>query len=103
MLVKKNNGKIYGAILSNNERKAMNMEIRRQLAHKLDEVDATVLWILHEEFGFGEKRLQRFYARFFREMNQLVLNSENPDMMAVCAEKLLKYGIDISNWEHLKG
>lgn len=36
-------------------------------------------------------------------MNQLVLNSENPDIMTVCAEKLLNYGIDISNWEHLKG
>lgn len=65
MLVKKNNGKIYGAILSKNERKAMNMEIRRRLAHKLDEVDATVLWILHEEFGFGENVCSGFTLDFF--------------------------------------
>ena len=102
MVIKKSNGKIYGAVLTANERKALNMEIQRQLAHKLDEVDATVLWVLHEEFGFGEKRLQRFYSRFFQEMNKLVSSSENPDMKAVCSEKLLKYGIDISDWEHLK-
>ena len=102
MVIKKSNGKIYGAVLTANERKALNMEIQRQLAHKLDEVDATVLWILHEEFGFGEKRLQRFYSRFFQEMNKLVSSSENPDMKSVCSEKLLEYGINISDWEHLK-
>lgn len=32
MQIKKAGGRVYGAILTNAEKKAMNMEIRRQLA-----------------------------------------------------------------------
>ena len=32
MQIKKSGGRVYGAILTNSEKKAMKMEIRRQLA-----------------------------------------------------------------------
>lgn len=57
MIVKKAGGKIYGAQLTAAERKAMNIEINKQIAeneHKhMMEVDALVLWELHVQLGFG--------------------------------------------------
>lgn len=39
------------------EKKAMDLEIQRQLAEydqkHLVEIDAMILWVLHERFGFG--------------------------------------------------
>lgn len=60
MVVKKAGGKIYGAVLTSAEKKAMNMEIERQLAeytrkHEV-ELNAMILYVLHEQLGFGEQR-----------------------------------------------
>lgn len=68
MYAKKAHGKVFGVTLTAAEKKAMDMEIRRQLvefdkAH-LKEIDAMILWILRSEFGFGEVRLKRFYDNF---------------------------------------
>ena len=57
MHIKKSGGKIFGADLTAAERKAMNMEIQRQLAeytrkHRL-ELDAMILWVLHAQYGWG--------------------------------------------------
>jgi len=75
MYIKKSGKRIFGASFSNAEKKAMEMEIKRQLAeydrkHTL-EIDAMILWTLHEQFGFGEKRLKRFYDSFARGLNEL--------------------------------
>jgi hypothetical protein len=57
--------------MTNKERKAMNEEIQAQLAEARvrdsDEYDAAILWALHLCFGFGKKRLRRFYD-FFRKL-----------------------------------
>ena len=63
MRIKKAAGKIFGADLTAAERKAMNLEIERQLAeytraHGL-EIDAIILWVLHAQLGWGPKRLRR--------------------------------------------
>ena len=68
MVVKKAGGKIYGAVLTSAEKKAMNMEIERQLAeytrkHEV-ELNAMILYVLHEQLGFGEQRLRKFFDRF---------------------------------------
>lgn len=48
-----------GAAMTVAEKKAMNLEIQRQLAEydkkHATEIDALILWVLHSEFGFGEK------------------------------------------------
>ena len=53
--IKKHGSKVYGADLTVAERKAMGMEIQRQIAEydkkNMLEIDATVLWVLHEELG----------------------------------------------------
>ncbi len=53
----------------------MNVEINRQIlehdtAFSLD-FDSTVLWVLHVCFGFGKKRLRRFWDAFAQEHDRL--------------------------------
>lgn len=81
MVVKKAGGKIYGAVLTSAEKKAMNMEIERQL-------------------GFGEQRLRKFFDRFSVEIDALVKYYEMDDEDAewLCTRKLLDMGIDVEKW-----
>lgn len=106
MQIKKAGGKVYGAILTNAEKKAMDMEIKRQLAEfdkkNMLEVDAMVLWVLMEEFGFGEKRLRKFHSTFSKQIHSLVERyqmDENDDVW-LCTEMLKRRGIDINQWNN---
>lgn len=108
MQIKKAGGKVYGAVLTNAEKKAMDMEIKRQLAEfdkkNMLEVDAMVLWVLMEEFGFGEKRLRRFHDTFSKQIHSLVERyqmDENDDVW-LCTEMLKRHGIDINKWNNEK-
>lgn len=62
MKVKKAGKRVFGAVMSAAEKKAMDMEIQRQLAEydrkHIREIDALVLWELREQLGFGNKRLK---------------------------------------------
>lgn len=104
MIVKKIAGKVYGADLNNAEQEAMLIEIRKAIAEEdqnnTDEIDAIVLWILHTEFGFGEKRLRQFHDQFGPEIEALVKRYEMPgsDTPWLCTKKLLDKGIDIRKW-----
>lgn len=104
MIVKTIAGKVYGADLTKKEREAMNIEIRKAYAEvdqaNADEVDAMILWILHTEFGFGEKRLKQFHDRFGPEIKALTKRYELPgkDTPWLCTQKLLDKGIDIRKW-----
>lgn len=53
MKVKKAGKRVFGAVMSAAEKKAMNMEIQRQLAEydrkHIREIDALVLWELREQ------------------------------------------------------
>ena len=104
MVVKKAGGKIYGAVLTSAEKKAMNMEIERQLAeytrkHEV-ELNAMILYVLHEQLGFGEQRLRKFFDRFSVEIDALVKYYEMDDEDAewLCTRKLLDMGIDVEKW-----
>lgn len=96
--------KVYGAHLTAAEKKAMDIEIRRQLAEydlkHANELDAMILWHLHEEFGFGPKRLKQFYDTFAVRLDELVKYYEmtDSDMVWLCTYKLKQYGIDIEEW-----
>lgn len=105
MRVKKSGGRVYGAYMSAAEKKAMDMEIQRQLAeydrkHAL-EIDAMILWVLHEQLGWGEKRLRRFYDNFAGEIDALVqrYQMDEEDKIWLCTQKLKDYGIDIGKWD----
>lgn len=102
MQIKKSGGKIFGAVMTNAEKKAMDMEIRRQLEeynrNNADNIDAMILWHLHEEFGFGKKRLKKFYETFSTRMKELsdyyLIDTDR--IPWVYQKKLKEYGIDIA-------
>ena len=97
MRVKKAGGKVFGADLTAAERKAMNLEIQRQLAEydrkHANELDAIILWQLHAQFGFGAKR---FYNRFKAEYFDLVKRYELDEGDNIWLCKLKE--IDIESW-----
>lgn len=82
----------------------MNMEIQRQLAEydkkNTEEIDAMVLYILHTQFGWGKKRLRRFYDCFADELKALTDRylMDDTDTVWLCTRKLKDAGIDISEW-----
>ena len=89
---------------SSGSKKAIDEEIRRQMAEydKKNEleIDALVLWILHEEFGFGPKRLKKFYERFAEKIDELGEYYSMPEEMPwLCTIKLRDYGIDLEEWQ----
>lgn len=104
MRVKKAGGKVYGADFTAAERKAMNLEIQRQLAEydrkHANEIDAIILWQLHVQFGFGAKRLRRFYDRFKAEYFDLVdrYEMDESDNIWLNTYKLKEIGVDIEAW-----
>ena len=104
MRVKKAGGKVFGADFTAAERKAMNLEIQRQLAEydlkRANELDAIILWQLHVQFGFGVKRLRRFYERFKAEYLDLVKRYEmdEADNVWLNTRKLKEIGVDIESW-----
>lgn len=105
MVVKKAGGKIYGAVLTSAEKKAMNMEIERQLAeytrkHEV-ELNAMILYVLHEQLGFGEQRLRKFFMtgsrwRLTHWSNTTRWTMKTPS--GLCTRKLLDMGIDVEKW-----
>ena len=103
MRVKQFKGKVYGADLTAKERKAMELEINRQIAEAdrqhANDFDAMVLYVLHTHLGFGKKRLRRFYDAFSAEHDNLMQHSEMPDGGAWLADmKLKEIGVDVAAW-----
>lgn len=104
MYVKKAGGKVFGAKFTAAEQKAMDIEIGKQIAaydrqNEL-EIDAMVLWVLYQEFGFGEKRLRRVFDSFSKHLDRLVkaYEMDDKDTMWLCTQMLKEKGIDIEQW-----
>lgn len=102
---KKAGGQIFGCQLNKKEQAALEQEVRSQLAEwsrkNTTEIDAMFLWFMHEEFGFGLKRLRRVYYGFRPYMEELAKRYEmkGSDTPFLCTEKLLKYGVNLDDWE----
>lgn len=91
----------YG--MTGKQRKAMHEEIQKQIdaarMRDADEFDAAVLWAIHLCFGFGKKRLRRFYD-FFRT---LYLTSGKWKFGRDEIDLLKGIGVDIREWNHGDG
>lgn len=109
MKVKKAGKRVFGAVMSVAEKKAMDMEIQRQLTEydrkHIREIDALVLWELHEQLGFGNKRLKKFYDNFSRGIEALIrrYEMEQGDDVWLCTYKLKEIGCDLEKWEKERG
>lgn len=97
-------GKPYGMNLTAVEQKALDIEIKRQLAdytrdHNL-ELEAMFLWFLHDQCGFGPIRLKRLYDSFAEYMDDLADQYElgRGEVQYACRTKLRNYGIDVEKW-----
>lgn len=107
MIIKKNRNQIFGASLTTAEKKAMDIEIKNEIAFynkkNETEIDAIILWILHQKFGFGKKRLKDFYDDFIPEYRKLIDRYEMPEDMAwICTVKLSDAGVELEQWRDEK-
>ena len=103
MIIKKSGKNIFGAELTVAERKAMDIEIQKEIAEfnqkNETEIDAVILWILHEHFGFGKKKLKDFYDRFIPAYRDLIQRYEMSDEGPWLCTRLLKaIGVDLETW-----
>lgn len=109
MRVKKAGGRIYGSAMSAAEKKAMDLEIQRQLAEydrkHLVEIDAMILWVLHARFGFGPKRLRQYYDSFRACTNELVerYQMDAGDDVWLCTQMLKRIGVNVEQWHKETG
>lgn len=96
MRIKKAGGKVFGAVLTAAEKKAMDMEINRQIVEAdrryADDIDAMVLYTLHVHLGFGKKRLRKFYDAFSAEHDRLIQYYQMPDDYTWLCKEMLKHG-----------
>ena len=105
MVMIKSAGRIFGAKLTAAEQKALDIEIRRQLAEYTKrhnrEVAAMVLWRLLEQYGFSEQELWAFYRDFDAGLQRLVQYYEldEDDDKWLAGEMLRRNGIDLKEWE----
>ena len=105
MRIKKYNGKVFGAELTAAERKAMNIEINRQIAEKdakyAADIDALVLYVLMAHYGWKKKRLKKFWDAFCTEHKALrdyYLMDEPGDSEWLAHRMLKDIGVDIHQW-----
>ena len=98
-----------GGTMSAAEKKAMDLEIQRQLAEydrkHLVEIDAMILWVLHARFGFGPKRLRQYYDSFRACTNELIerYQMDAGDDVWLCTQMLKRIGVDIEQWHKETG
>ena len=68
--------KPLGAELTAKEKRCLDIEVEKALRKQLEkvgnELDAAVLKILHEEFGFGIKRLRRFHRAYQAALREVI-------------------------------
>lgn len=105
MRVKKFNGKPYGVELTANERKAMHLEINRQLAERdeqyKEDLDAMILYVLASHYGWRKKRLRKFWKAFVAEhtaLREFYRMNEPGDGEWLAHRKLREIGVDIHQW-----
>nr|DAF74480.1 MAG TPA: hypothetical protein [Caudoviricetes sp.] len=100
--------------LPKSEKELIQAELTKQLNHLVDKEEAEVqeIWIklacilLHETFGFGEKRLGRFIAawnRIYRRNERCRVKSEQTAWLeAEMAKCFPKFGFPQSRIDRLK-
>ena len=100
----KHGNTIFRVKLNSAERKALDAEIAKSFEefdkeHWL-EIDAMVLWVLRERFGWGHKRLRDFYDAFGPVFEGLLKRYEmsGEDGMWLCTHRLKEYGVDLEEW-----
>ena len=109
MKFKKAFGRIYDVELNAKEQEILDQKVKESIqqtmpeyiADAAKEMDAIILWYLHEELGLGPKRLKKFFEEFHVKLDELMdwYQMGSSDRSWLCYHKLKEYGIDISEWQ----
>lgn len=95
--------------LTAKQRKALYDEVNRQTAKNVQNLSqnlqAMVLWCLHEHLGFGKKRLMRFQKAFMpmiQELQDFYLAENAEETQFVCKYRLKhECGIDVEELDEM--
>lgn len=105
MIVKSYKGKVFGAELTASEKKAMNIEINRQIVERdkkyAADIDAMILYTLMAHYGWKKKRLKRFWDAFKEEheaLREFYQMDEPGDGQWLAHKMLMQNGINIHDW-----
>lgn len=104
MRFKKAGGRIFGVELNSAERAAFDKAVKDEVLRvesQLDkDRDSAILWTLHVKFGFGAKRLKKFWLEMYKSTHELREFYELPqsDGGWVARYELKKIGVDIDEW-----
>ena len=104
MFFRKAAGKIFGVTFNKAEEKAINKALGEQIVEmdrqmELDR-DSSILWMLHEQFGFFHDRLFKAWKLMYADSKKLQARYEmGPDDAGwLCRQKLKEYGVDLERW-----
>lgn len=105
MIFKKFKGQIFDVELTAKEKKVLDEKINQQIieSHRqfTDDFDYMILWILHNYFGFGLKRLIKAYNLFMECNEALIKHYETPDAGVYIARKEMNaLGCNVEEWNN---
>ena len=103
MVFKKFRGQIFDVDLNTKERQVLNQKVNELLIKRheefADDVDYMIMYILHNHFGFGLKRMRQFYEAFITENEKLIKHYEMSDAGVYFARKEMNaIGCDFEKW-----
>ncbi len=95
------------AYFSKQEQKILDNEIAKLMAQAEKDlslnIDIAILYTLHKTFGFGKKRLKRFYDSIQVEHDNLVNHYVMPDdYLWLCEQKLKEIDVNVREWKEGK-
>lgn len=108
MRIKKSGKYITGAELTAAEKRAMNIEISRQLAEFTRkyqvEIESIFLREMRHKYGFGETRLRRAFDDFSNDLDELIERYElgDEDRLWLVQQQLKAEGFDVEQWHREK-
>lgn len=108
MKIKRSGKHIYGADLTAAEKKAMNIEIARQLAEftrKYEvEIESLFLREMRRKYGHGAVRLRRDFDDFANDLDELIKRYElgEEDKLWLVQQQLKEEGFDVEQWHKEK-
>jgi len=73
-------------------------EMRASLEKRSIDIDTMILWTLHKEFGFGKKRLKRFFLRCIKDFNYSRERYDMNDAYPLRVKLKEECGVDVVEW-----
>lgn len=108
MRIKRSGKHIFGADLTAAEKKAMNIEIAKQLAEYTRkyqvEIESIFLREMRHKYGHGATRLRRDFDDFANDLDDLIARYElgDEDRLWIVQQQLKQEGFDVEQWHREK-